>query len=294
MLTAIILTFNEERHLERCLSSLNGICDKIIIVDSGSTDSTKDIGLKFGATFIYNKWRNYASQFEYGMNLARSMGGSWCLRIDADEYIDDCCFSTLKQSIQSDSIHNGFFINRSMYFLRRPVKFGAMFPRRMLRIFNVNKAKIEPTWMDEHILVEGSVSFIDISIIDDNVNTLSWWKEKHIDYAKREVIDIYDKRLSVDKSPQTQISFERSVKDRIYLKLPLFLRAFIYFLYRYVVFAGFLDGRIDRNFHFWQGLWYRCVVDLFLFKIKAKVLLGQSLVEALESVTGRKIDFTQK
>lgn len=294
MLTAIILTFNEEHHLERCLSSLGGICDKIIIVDSGSTDSTKEIAFKFGAKFVYNKWRNYASQFEYGMDLARSMGVTWCLRIDADEYIDDCCLLGLDQSIHCDSNINGFFVNRSMCFLRRRVKFGAMFPRRMLRVFNVNKATIEPTWMDEHILIEGSASFVDMSIIDDNMNPLTWWKEKHIDYAKREVIDIYEKKLRLDKFSQNKISFERSMKDGVYLKLPLFLRAFIYFLYRYIIFAGFLDGRIDRNFHFWQGLWYRCLVDWFMIKVKVKVLLGQTLEEALECVTGRNVDFSQE
>lgn len=294
LLTAIILTYNEEQHLERCIKSVKDICDRIIVVDSGSIDSTEAICIKLGALFFYNKWVNYASQFNFGMHLARSMGATWCLRIDADEYVADFCPHEIRKSLGCKAGYNGFYVDRSMYFLRRSVKYGAMFPRKMLRIFNVNKATIESSWMDEHIIVDGPVRSIDMSIIDDNFNSLAWWKNKHIDYAKREVIDVYKKKLMNSKLMEANISFERSVKDRIYLRLPLLIRPFVYFFYRYILFGGFLDGPISRNFHFWQGLWYRIIVDCFILKVKYEILMGASLPKALIKVTGKQIDFTKK
>ena len=70
-LAAIILTFNEEIHLQRCLNSLKLVCRKIIIVDSFSTDNTKKIALENNVDFYENPWRNYSSQFNWALNNCR-------------------------------------------------------------------------------------------------------------------------------------------------------------------------------------------------------------------------------
>ena len=67
-LTAIILTYNEEIHLERCLKSLKDICKDIVIVDSFSNDKTEEIAKEYGARFYQNKWINYATQFNWDID----------------------------------------------------------------------------------------------------------------------------------------------------------------------------------------------------------------------------------
>lgn len=94
---------------------------------------------------------------------------------------------------------------------------------------------------------------------DDNLNTLEWWKEKHRGYAKREAMDA----ISLFNNPERLKNPSATDRKKIkYYKLPRYFRAFAYFLLRYVVKRGFLDGRAGWRWHFWQGLWYRWLVDI--------------------------------
>lgn len=106
-LSAVIITQNEERNIGRCIDSLSGIADEIIVVDSGSSDQTEQICVQKGVCFQYHPWQGFAEQKNYAATLAT---GHWILSIDADEalspqlrdaiaqvkeghYPDDVCFS---------------------------------------------------------------------------------------------------------------------------------------------------------------------------------------------------------
>ena len=92
-LSVIIITFNEERNIGRCLQSVKEIADEIIVVDSFSTDETQNICEQFGAKFISEKWRGYSAQKNFANSLASN---NWILSIDADEAISE----ELKNSIK--------------------------------------------------------------------------------------------------------------------------------------------------------------------------------------------------
>ena len=85
---AIILTKNEDIHLSRVLDQLSKLMDNILIVDSGSTDQTFEIAKKYKCDFIFNKWKNHAAQFNFGINYLKNKY-NWIMRVDADEYFDD-------------------------------------------------------------------------------------------------------------------------------------------------------------------------------------------------------------
>lgn len=102
--------------------------------------------------------------------------------------------------------------------------------------------------MDEHAIVEGKVVDFEGAFYDDNLNSLEWWKEKHRGYARREA------KQALEGSFQDP----RKVK---YYKLPPYFRAVLYFCVRYFLKCGFLDGVAGWRWHFWQGLWYRWIVD---------------------------------
>ena len=130
--------------------------------------------------------------------------------------------------------------------------------------------------MDEHIVVsEGETMFMKADIIDDNQKDLTFWTDKHNHYASREVLDIINKsQISGDDSDMSlhgQARLRRWVKDRVYGRMPLFVRPFIYFLYRYFIRLGFLDGREGLIFHFLQGFWYRFLVDAKVYEYRKTV-----------------------
>ena len=132
--------------------------------------------------------------------------------------------------------------------------------------------------MDEHIVVKsGAVIKINEDIIDKNNKDLTFWTDKHNKYATREMTDILNKQagqraeelgdVSVGASlTGGQDSSRRWIKDNVYLRLPLFLRPLMYFLYRYVIRLGILDGREGLIFHFLQAFWYRFLVDAKVYE----------------------------
>jgi glycosyltransferase involved in cell wall biosynthesis len=271
-LTAIILTYNEEIHLQRCLNSIKGVVQDVFIIDSYSTDSTKEIAANNGAHFHENSWVNYSEQFNWGLNNC-PITTEWILRLDADEYLTPELQVEIKDNLSQLSTDiSGVEVPLKRVFLNRHMKHG-LGVIRMLRIFRKDKACMESRWMDEHIeILEGKVVAFKNSFADDNLNELGWWTAKHNSYSSREVIDLLDVEFNLlssnlDVKLSDQALQKRKLKLK-YVKMPLFFRSFIYFVYRYIFRLGFLDGKEGFLWHFLQGWWYRTLVDSKIYEIK--------------------------
>ena len=274
-LSIVVLTKNEEIHLERCLRSVNKLAQEIVVVDCGSTDRTFEIAKNYGAKFVHNVWINYSSQFKFGVaNVSSSC--DWVMRLDADEYLTERLQNSIRDFLCDPAPDVlGAYFPRRMAFMGRLIKHGGIFPAYMLRLFRNGRGEIEDRWMDEHIKVEGKTVVLEGELIDDNLNSLTWWTEKHNKYASREAVDmlnlefVFMKRDSVASvKGGSQAGLKRWVKEKIYALLPTGLRALAYFLYRYLVRLGFLDGREGTMFHLLQGFWYRYLVDCKVHEVK--------------------------
>lgn len=274
-LVAIILTFNEAQHLNRCINSLQGIVDQVVVADCFSTDATLAIAHARGARVIQREWINYASQFNWALTQLDA-DTDWVLRIDADEYLTPELIAEFKATMQAVGPESyGIYCGRSMKFQGHLIRHGGVFPIRVLRLFRYGKGECENRWMDEHIKVNGPTLDVQGQIIDDNLNTLTWWTDKHNKYACREAVDLLN--LQYNFMPRDSVAsliggkqagVKRWVKEVIYARLPSGLRALAYFFYRYVIRFGFLDGRAGMNFHFLQGFWYRYLVDVKVDEVK--------------------------
>jgi hypothetical protein len=128
--------------------------------------------------------------------------------------------------------------------------------------------------MDEHIeLISGETVEFQNDFVDHNLNSLGWWIQKHNGYSVREAIDlinleipiVYNNNVSGILSTQAQQKRQKKLK---YARMPLFWRAFYYFVYRYFFKLGFLDGKPGFLWHFLQGWWYRTLVDAKIYEIK--------------------------
>lgn len=294
-LHAIILTLNEERHIARCIESLGGQCASVTVVDSGSTDRTREIALALGAEVVSNPWINYAAQMNFAIDRLAGRGG-WLLRIDADEVLDPDSAETLGKAIDAapPSV-TGLLVLRRIVFMGRRMRHGGVEPSWQLRLWRNGKGRCEQRWMDEHILVDGDVAKSGLVVSDINLNSLSWWTAKHNGYASREAIDILngrhafmpDDRGIAAGGASRQARRRRFLKEAVYGRLPGGIRAVAYFVYRYVVRLGFLDGAPGWYFSLLQGFWYRMLVDAKIDEIEATARLGgMTIVDAIRDRTG--------
>ena len=296
-LTAIILTFNESMHLRRCLESLKGLVDTVVVVDCFSTDNTIEIAKSFNALILQRRWTNHADQFNWALTQL-SDDTEWILRIDADEYLTTGLVAEIKAKLPTIGADvNGIFINRRMAFQRKLISHGGVFPIRIIRLFRFGYGQCEQRLMDEHIKVIGTTSAFSSEIIDDNLNSLAWWIEKHNKYSSLEAVELLNRQFCfmhtdalarIDYSNQAEL--KRWIKEKIYLRLPNGLRALLYFLYRYVFRLGFLDGQRGTAFHVLQGFWYRYLVDCKVIEVKRYMFSHQvDIKEAINSVLGIKL-----
>jgi glycosyltransferase involved in cell wall biosynthesis len=273
-ISVLILTYNEEIHIERCINNAKKIASSIYVVDSFSNDKTVEIAESLGAVVFQNKWENnYARQFNWGINQLPK-NTEWVFRLDADEYLTDELIQEINQKLHSiDEKTSGISFERKMVFMDKMITRG-MPKMDMLRLFRKNHGRCEDRWMDEHIsLFEGEIVQFDNYFVDHNLNTIGWWITKHNGYSIREAIDLLNIELNfLDYDYQeNKLSKEAESKRRKkikYAKSPLFLRSFIYFIYRYFIKIGFIEGKEGFLWHFLQGWWYRTLVDAKIFEIK--------------------------
>ncbi len=291
-LVAIILAFNEARHLPRCLTSLEGVVDSVLVVDCFSTDDTVAIAEAHGATVVRHKWVNYATQFNWAL-YQLDEDSDWVLRIDTDEYLTPQLATEIRERLSTlDPEVDGVFCVRRMIFQGRLIRFGGLFPIRVLRLFRYGRGRCENRWQDEHVKVTGPTMNFRSELIDDNLNSLTWWTEKHNRYASLEAVNLLNLEYGfrpVDSvaslSAGSQAALMRCINERVYARMPAGVRAFAYFLYRYVIRLGFLDGRAGTACHVLQGFWYRYLVDAKVAEVERYMREQRcDVVEAIAAV----------
>jgi glycosyltransferase involved in cell wall biosynthesis len=295
-LIIIILTFNEERHLKRCIESLQNLKAEIFVVDSFSTDRTLEIARSSGARILQHQFINHAKQFNWALEQLNS-NFDWVLRIDADEVMTAELCDEIKNrlSLLSSDV-SGVLVRRCIIFQGKLIKYGGAMTK-VLRLFRYGRGKCENRWMDEHIKVVGSIIEFNGELIDNNLNSLTWWINKHNTYASNEAVELLNleyKFLTSYKGEQLSLGsntkHKRWLKEWVYFSLPSVLRVFIYFFYRYIIRFGFLDRNPWAGFHFLQGFWYRYLVDLKVAEVKRyKSIKGVDIKTAIYDVLGIEV-----
>lgn len=279
-ITAIILTYNEARHIARAIRSIQPLAERICVVDSGSTDGTDEIARRLGAEVHTHPFVNQAKQLQWAIDHLDIHGG-WVLRLDADEIIEPDLAREITEKLPrlaADVV--GVNLKRKHIFMDRWVRHGGRYPLVMLRLWRHGHGRVEDRWMDEHMLVKGgrTVTF-NGGFADHNLGDLSYFTDKHNKYATREAIEVLSQRLGLfardqalnARSTSAQASFKRWIKERLYNRIPFTVSAPLYFLWRYVFQLGFLDGRSGLVYHFLQGFWYRFLVGARLMELERSV-----------------------
>jgi glycosyltransferase involved in cell wall biosynthesis len=268
-ITAIILTFNEEVHIDRCLSRILPLVERVVVVDCFSTDRTVEIARSRGADVLQHAWKNYSDQFQWGLNTANPTT-EWVLRLDADEYLEKGVQSELRQRlvVLSEDV-TGLQFKLKVIFRGRWIRHGRYYSTLLLRLWRNGVGQIEQRWMDEHIvLAHGRTErLFGGDLVDHNLKDIGWWTDKHNRYATRHMADYINREYHLFAEDeritetQTPARTKRFLKNCVYGCAPIYLRAVMFYLYRYIVCLGFLDGREGFVFHFLHGFWMMMLID---------------------------------
>lgn len=271
-IAVVILAKNEKLHIQRCLERLALLEPRqIFVVDCYSTDDSDKMATEMGATVVKHEWPGlYAKQFNWAIdNLP--IAASWVLRLDADEYLYSDAIEEVKDLLpkwDGEVVTDGglppsvtsLSLSRARVFCGHKIRFGGTAHIPMIRFFKYGIGRCQDRAMDEHIVTsEGRDYRLKGEFADDNLNSMDWWREKHRGYAKREARDA----LAFARG---ELRFKPT--KEAYYRMPRYLRAFIYFSIRYFIKLGFLDGYAGWMWNFWQGLWYRCLVDHEIGRLK--------------------------
>ncbi|MEM9886916.1 MAG: glycosyltransferase family 2 protein [Bacteroidota bacterium] len=268
-LTAIILTYNEAHNIEACLDSLAGIQAHIFVVDSYSTDHTLEILKARNINFVQHPFEHYARQRNWAQaNLP--FDTEWVIHFDAGERCTPELVQWINNKFDSGADVDGYMFSRRTYFLDKWIRYGGHYPNFHLRLYRKSKGRCEDKAYDQHFVVDGKKEQLSkgIDMIDVVTDTLYNFTVGHARWAEKEATEqlsaAREKGEVEAKVGGNAIERQRWLKSNLFERLPLFWRGFFYFLYRYFVRLGFLDGKAGLIFHFLQAFWFRFLIDAMI------------------------------
>jgi len=276
--SVIILTHNEENNIKACLDSVSELVDDIFIVDSGSTDQTLSIAEGITQNIYHHPFENYSLQRNWAQEHL-PIKTEWIFHIDADERCSPGLANALRDFFASDSRttdFSGLLVRRKIKFLGRHIKYGGLYPTYHCRLYRKLLGRCEDRAYDQHFVVEGPLDTIPADLIEVTATSLEAWTARHNRWAQMEAEYLLDRtqtETNTTIAPDllgSPIQRRRWFRVTILERTPLFFRSFIYFLYRYFLRGGFLDGKEGLIYHVLHGFWFRFYVDACIYERREK------------------------
>lgn len=277
--TVIVTTRNEEANIEKCLRSVHGCADQIFVIDSESTDGTVEIARRWADDTVNLAYVHEAIIpwiFQWGLDHL-PIRNDWVLLLEADQAISPGLARELEELFsRPESLADGYYIRRRQMFRGRPIRFGGYGSKHLLKLFRRSHGQLDPREQDTRVYVDGRLARLRSLLIEDNrkEHEILFYLQKHLRYAEafaREELERRRDRLRFKQEPRLLGSPDQRVlwMKSVYYRSPGYLRALAYFLYRYVLLLGFLDGKTGAVFHFLQAFWFRLVVDIRIEELAA-------------------------
>ena len=217
-ISAVIITKNEEKNIGRCLESLNGVADEVIVVDSYSSDATKEICKSHGAIFLQRKFVDYSDAKNHGNDHAQF---PFILSLDADEALSDELKANLLE-VKSNPKADGYNMNRLTNYCGKWIHHCGWYPDTKLRLFRKAKAK----WVGaihETLELDGTVKHLKGNILHYSYSSIQQHLEKINHFTEMQAVSLFEKGK---KTNNAKIVFG-----------PMFE-----FFKKYILKGGILDG----------------------------------------------------
>lgn len=276
-LSAFVMAFNEEANLEACLRTLRPCVDDIYLVDSGSTDATCDIARNFGCVIVTHAFEGHSRQRNWALrNLP--FRHPWVIALDADHRVTPTLATELSEVFaEPPSNFTGFFVKRRQIFRGKWIRHGGYYPKWQLKVFQHALTHCDDLEFDYRYYTNGKLGRLKNDILEDNLkeSDISFWIAKHNKFARESAEEEIQRRAAALKWHARPRLFGNPDERVLWLKecwykMPLYVRPFLYFWYRYFIKLGFLDGKQGSIFHFLQGFWFRLLVDIHVDEVLAK------------------------
>jgi glycosyltransferase involved in cell wall biosynthesis len=246
-LTVVVLTFDEEVNIKRCLDSVADWNVDIFVLDSYSNDRTVEIARRYTTKIFQHKYEGHAQQWDYALkNLP--FRTKWALAMDADFSITPELKRAIDRKLSGPVDVNGFYVRHRQVFRGKFIRHGTIYPRYWLRLFKLDSVMVDPhDLVDLHFYVRGASSKIEYDLIEDNAKErdLSFWISKQCKFAKKQALEEIVRRQHSIPFPEKPTLF-----------------GILFFGYRYFLRLGFLDGKQGFLYHLTQAFLYRLLVDV--------------------------------
>jgi glycosyltransferase involved in cell wall biosynthesis len=279
-ITAILLTYNEEANVESCLDSIADLCDDVFVVDSGSTDATAGICRRYTQNIVTHPFVDNASQWAWALECL-PIRTEWVLPLDADLVITGELKAQMRSAMRHpDPEMHGYYARHRYLFMGRRMR---GFKPYSLRLFRYRSTTVERSELaDSRFVVHGRTALLAGEVREENhkENRIDFWIDKHQVYSSRMAAEEVLRSLGriewsgaarLFGTPDQRMMW---LKNRWY-RLPLYVRPVLYFVYRYVVRGGFLDGIPGLVYHFLQAFWFRLLIDVKIAELRRSLTEGE-------------------
>jgi glycosyltransferase involved in cell wall biosynthesis len=291
--SAIVLTYNEELNIEACLKSIAGWCQEIFVVDSGSTDQTQAIARRYTHKIYVHPYTDHATQWDWALkNLP--IAGEWILPLDADHVVsDELAHQIVAVTRHPDTAIDGYYSRHQYLFWGRPLR---GFKGWGLRLFKKTRTVVDTSELvDWRFVVQGKTARLSGVLYEHNrkEDSIDFWIDKHQKFSSRIAIEEllrckglirWSLRPNLLGNPDERIIWFKT----LWLRLPLYLRPFLYFFYRYFLRVGFLDGKTGFIYHFFHAFWFRLLVDIKIAKLRQRLANGELTITELADSFGHR------
>jgi glycosyltransferase involved in cell wall biosynthesis len=281
-ITVVVLTYNEEPNLGDCLSSVYRWADHIFVVDSGSSDGTREIAAHFGAELVQHPFETHTRQWDWALETL-PIQSEWVLALDADQRATPELAREISglDSAALDGV-DGIYIKRRQIFRDKWIKHGGYYPKYLLKMFRRGSVKTDARdLVDHHFYVTGKTIKLrrDLLEVNKKEDDISFWIDKHNRYAALLAKEELENKRTYREHILAPSFLGKPDQQSLMLKkvwsgLPLYFRPFLYFLYRYFLRLGFLDGKEGAIFHFLHAFWFRLLVDIKLDELQKQGARG--------------------
>lgn len=298
--SALVLTFNEEANIAACLESLRW-ASEVFVVDSFSADSTVEIAESMGAKVCQHAFENCTSQWNWALeNLPFS--NEWVLVLDADERVPQSLREEIVRTLSDPAQeYSGYYLAFRLWFMGRWLRHGGLYPTWIMRLFKRSAGRFGRYGVSEHFILKGRAGYLQSPFEHCNDKPLSDWIQKHDRYADLEAREYVRAEPATSHTSSIAARFwgnqaERKqwIKLRLWNRLPLLFRPFLFFFRNYVLKGGFLDGREGFIYHVLWSFWARFLIDVKILEMQARQGTTASGVVAQEHARAEVADTTEK
>jgi len=243
------------------------------VVDSHSADRTVEIARRFTSQIVFGHFATFSEKMNWAIdNLP--IRTPWTIRLDADEIFAEDFLASIGGLVAGQPAGvGGIWIRRQVWFMNRWMCHGTIYPVFALRVWRTGCARCKFQVIDEYMeLTQGTAVTAQLDLIDNPVISIAQWIDKHNRYSETEaeyrfaqaVANRQEQRGSL--FGRTQEARTAFLKNQVYYRVPLFVRPFLLFVYKYIFRAGFRDGAEGFVWHILHTFWYRILIDVKIFE----------------------------